>query len=197
MQGNRNLSIDLVKIVAMFGVMCLHSTHSYAIPNHFCFADILYESAVVSMPLFFMVSGYLLIGRPNVDYRYSIRKIIGIVRFVSIIVIAYWLIHSVHHLKFDLVELAKSLIQPYFQSGIFSIFWYFGAMIIIYMLYPKLNYIYNKTPCLYSVISGVTLLCSYTMFIGNITVGGYLIQEKTKLLYAKHSEYGRAFRIFC
>ena len=171
MQGNRNLSIDLVKIVAMFGVMCLHSTHSFAIPNQFCFADILYESAVVSMPLFFMVSGYLLIGRPNVDYRYSIRKIMGIVRFVSIIVITYWLIHSVHHFQFDFKELVKSLIQPYFQQGMFSIFWYFGAMIIIYVLYPKLNSMYILKPYFYHIVLATTLLCSYTMFIGNITWG--------------------------
>ena len=77
MQKDRNLSIDLIKIVAMFGVMCLHSTHSYSSLGQFCFADILYESAVVSMPLFFMVSGYLLIGRENIDYKYSFRKIIG------------------------------------------------------------------------------------------------------------------------
>ena len=172
MQENRNLSIDLVKIVAMFGVMCLHSTHSFAIPNHFCFADVLYESAVVSMPLFFMVSGYLLIGRPNVNYRYSIRKIIGIVRFVSIIVFAYWMILSIYQRNFDFAELVWSLIQPYFQSGKFSIFWYFGAMIIIYVLYPNLNNMYIKMPYLYHIVLATTILCSYTMFIGNIVWGG-------------------------
>ena len=34
MQKDRNLSIDLIKIIAMFGVMCLHSTYSYKIPGH-------------------------------------------------------------------------------------------------------------------------------------------------------------------
>ena len=108
MQTSRNLSIDLIKIVAMFGVMCLHSTHSYSIHGQLCFADILYESAVVSIPLFFMVSGYLLVGREKIDYKYAIRKVIGIMRFVSIIVFTFWLARSVYHLQFDFVELFKS-----------------------------------------------------------------------------------------
>lgn len=174
MQGDRNLSLDIVKIVAMIGVICLHSTYSYSIPNQFCFADILYESAVVSMPLFFMVSGYLLIGRPNVDYRYSIRKIAKIIQFVSTIVIIYWFIYSVHHLQFDFYELAKSLVQPYFQRSRFYMFWYFGAMIILYMLYPILNTMFNRKPHWFFIITGVALLFSYTMFIGNLLVGGVM-----------------------
>lgn len=172
MQGNRNLSIDMVKIVAMFGVMCLHSTHSYAIPGEFCFADILYESAVISMPLFFMVSGYLLIGREKSDYRYAFRKVFGIIRFVSIIVFAFWLARSVHHLQFDVRELLLSLVLPYVQQGSFSVFWYFGAMIILYMLYPTFNTIYKRNRYAYYGLTSLALLTSYTMFISNLLWGG-------------------------
>lgn len=171
MQKDRNLSIDLIKIVAMFGVMCLHSTHSYSSPGQFCFADILYESAVVSMPLFFMVSGYLLIGRENIDYKYSFRKIIGIIRFVSIIVFAFWLARSVYHIQFDFIELLKSLVYPYIQLGQFGIFWYFGAMTILYLLYPIINAVYNCNKQMYFVVLTIALLTSHTMFISNL-VGG-------------------------
>ena len=172
MQKSRNLSIDLVKIVAMFGVMCLHSTHSYSIPGQLCFADILYESAVVSMPLFFMVSGYLLIGREKTDYRYAFRKVIGIIRFVSIIVFTFWLARSVYHLQFDFVELFKSLVYPYIQRGQFGVFWYFGAMIILYLLYPAINTLYECHRHAYYALLSTTLLASYTMFISNLLWGG-------------------------
>lgn len=172
MQENRNLSIDLVKIVAMFGVMCLHTTHSYSIPGEFCFADILFESAVISIPLFFMVSGYLLIGREKSDYRYSFRKVFGIIRFVSIIVFTFWLARSVYHLHFDFVELLKSLVYPYIQHGQFSVFWYFGAMIILYMLYPAFNAIYKSHRYAYYGLTSLALLTSYTMFISNLIWGG-------------------------
>ena len=172
MQKSRNLSIDLVKIVAMFGVMCLHSTHSYSIPGQLCFADILYESAVVSMPLFFMVSGYLLIGRDNIDYRYVFHKVIGIIRFVSIIVFTFWLARSVYHLQFDFVELFKSLVYPYIQRGQFGVFWYFGAMIILYLLYPAINTLYKCHRHAYYSVLAITLLTSYTMFISNLLMGG-------------------------
>ena len=192
MQKDRNLSIDLIKIIAMFGVMCLHTTYSYKIPGQFCFADLLYESAVVSIPLFFMVSGYLLIGREMVDYKYSFRKIIGIIRFVSIIVFAFWLARSVYHLQFDFIELLKSLVYPYIQRGQFYAFWYFGAMIILYLLYPVINVFYKSHKHMYLGILTISLLTSYTMFISNLVGGGgiYVSQQSVRPL-----EYGLVFHI--
>lgn len=195
MQVYRNLSIDLVKIVAMFGVMCLHTTQLYFIPGVFCFTDILFESAVISIPLFFMVSGYLLLGRENADYRYAFRKVIGIIRFVSIIVFTFWLARSVYHLQFDFVELFKSLVYPYIQRGQFGVFWYFGAMIILYLLYPIINTIYNRHRNAYYALLSTTLLASYTMFISNLLWGGYSTPAKMRQQSVRHSEYGLAFPI--
>lgn len=61
---NRLLSLDLVKLVAMFGVVCLHTEMIfYDNPR----AHFLYMTAVVAIPLFFMTSGYLLYGKTSVD----------------------------------------------------------------------------------------------------------------------------------
>ena len=169
---NRNLSVDLVKIVAMVGVMSLHSMKQYAIPDQFGLADVLYKTAVVSMPLFFMVSGYLLIGREQVCYCYSFRKIWGIVRFVSTIVILYWIVRSVYHFRFDFMDLARSLLRPYFQKGPFGIFWYFGSMIILYLFYPLMNSLYHKRRNLYLGVMIAMLMVCYTLFIGNLLGGG-------------------------
>lgn len=76
--GQRLLSLDFIKLFAMFGVICLHTEMNfYENP----LAQFLYMTAVVSIPLFFMTSGYLLYGKQSVDYHYSAHKIVGIFAF--------------------------------------------------------------------------------------------------------------------
>lgn len=132
----RLLSLDLVKVLAMVGVMCLHTEMNfYENP----IAQFLYMSAVVSIPLFFMVSGYLLYGKKSLGYGYSGKKLFGIFRFVMIITIAFWLMSGVRHGEPFLIYTLGSLVQ----KGSFGIFWYFGAMMIIYLLLPILHRLFT------------------------------------------------------
>lgn len=92
--GQRLLSLDFIKLFAMFGVICLHTEMNfYENP----LAQFLYMTAVVSIPLFFMTSGYLLYGKQSVDYHYSAHKIVGILRFVAIMTITFWLLTGMRH----------------------------------------------------------------------------------------------------
>jgi len=94
---SRNLNIDLLKTIAMFGVICLHTTRMFGEndPNIVNLASILYRSAVISIPLFFLVSGYLFMPRHEIDYRYVIKKIGHIIRYVLIVTIMYWFFNSI------------------------------------------------------------------------------------------------------
>lgn len=172
MQNSRNESIDLVKTIAMLGVICLHSTHQFIQPNSFGFADVLYETAVVSVPLFFITSGYLLLGRANTGFSYSVGKIAGIVRFVTLIVILHWVIMSVRFADFNIRSLPQTLINPYIQRGTFFMFWYLGAMIILYILYPYLNGLFLNRRHLFYVLILLVSIISFTTFITNILVWG-------------------------
>lgn len=67
---DRIQSLDFIKIIAMLSVMGLHSTYSFIDESHIGVADIIYRTSVIAIPLFFMVSGFLLLGRTKVDYRY-------------------------------------------------------------------------------------------------------------------------------
>lgn len=128
---SRNQSIDLVKIYAMIGVMALHSTlDSTDTVVGFCLSRI----AGISVPLFFMVSGYLLSVK-RFTWQYSVRKIKGILRFCFTMCFLYWIL-------LDLVkgswptEVVWDFLGCFFQHGHMWMFWYFGAMIIIYPLLP-------------------------------------------------------------
>lgn len=135
---NRNQSIDLIKIIAMCLVVCLHTTHNYMIPGVISIEFILYNSSVIAIPLFFMVSGYLLIGRKNTTYKYAGKKIWGILRFMFFIIGSWWLIYSIIK-GYDLKSLLFNYIGAFIQKGHFWMFWYFGTMCLIYCLYPLIN----------------------------------------------------------
>ena len=158
--SHRLLSLDLVKIVSMFCVICLH-TEMYFLENpaaQFC-----YMTAVVAIPMFFMTSGYLLLGKQSVDWRYSSLKNWGIFRFVAIITIAYWFLTGIRHgvpfLTFTLGSL--------FQKGRMGIFWYFGAMIIIYALLPILHRLFVNHPKVFKILTIVLGLFANIIFIAN------------------------------
>lgn len=137
MEKDRIQSLDLVKIVAMLMVLMLHvnvfkdwsrtgSTGAY------------YALAGIAIPLFFMTSGYLMANKAA-DWKYVARKIWGILRFTLIIsLVVYGLSYLIHgSARFPFPQ---CLIQ---RDGL-AVFWYFGAMILVYASLPVLLRIINN-----------------------------------------------------
>lgn len=126
----RNQSIDLIKIIAMIMVVRMHIGIN---PNLAQFAPWGFIHGLLSpaIPLFFMVSGYLMQCKTP-DYKYVMRKIGGILRYVYIIVPFSCLLTGLveHHPRIH------SLYLWFFFSGNMWHFWFFGAMILLYLLSP-------------------------------------------------------------
>lgn len=161
--NDRNQSLDLVKILAMLGVLCLHSNVG---KQDSVVAFTMTTIAGISIPLFFMTSGYLLWNR-TIGYDYSWKKIKGIIRFCFIICFFYWLI-------FDLIkgswptEVLHDFFEGFFQGGHLWMFWYFGAMIILYLLLPLTSVLNNKYSHFGDCLIGALLLCISVTFILNV-----------------------------
>lgn len=211
----RNQSIDLIKIFAMIGVMGLHSGLGKA-DSFMVF--LISRVFGISVPLFFMVSGYLL-STKDVDWEYCRRKIIGIARFCFLMCFFYWLI-------FDLVkgswptEVVWDFMGGFFQHGHLWMFWYFGAMIIIYLLLPRFqNVMFSKkvlwglfffvsiTFCLNLLWGFEERFVNQTLRIWNwlffFGIGGYLSKSKrfghsakVKHKYISLMEIGGASSLF-
>lgn len=166
---DRDFSIDLIKIVAMFGVISLHCTHSFVSESSMGIADVLYDSAVVSIPLFFMVSGFLLLGREYISWAYVLRKVMGIIRFVFIVVFLYWFVYSCYNDEFKIDSFVRYFAGAFMQRGPLWMFWYFGSMIMIYILLPALNSVYNGRSVVKLLPAAVFLLLAmHVVFICNI-----------------------------
>ncbi len=147
MQNYRIQSIDLTKIIAMICVMGLHCAGAFVSHDYDnLWGNIVGRISVCAIPLFFMVSGYLLLGRPQSDFRYSLKKSQSIIRFVAICTVGftliYWIVCLLRHVPIHGLDLVKNFFEAFIQKGALWMFWYFGAMIIIYWIYPTLNRIY-------------------------------------------------------
>ena len=91
MAQERNLNLDFIKILAMVFVIGMHSIANYSIDGININRFFKYTLCGSGIPLFFTVSGYLLLGRKKSDMHYSAKKIWGIIKFVFIVCWIYWL----------------------------------------------------------------------------------------------------------
>ena len=152
----RNLSIDIIKIIAMFAVIGLHT---FKASYEWRTANIFYESCVIAIPLFFMVSGYVL------------RKIWRIVKFIFIITTIIWLINSFMSLQISPTVWGNIFLGSFIQRDALWMCWYLGSMIIIYALLPIMNSIFLKKKKAFFALLTLFFLVEYLIFIGNLKTG--------------------------
>lgn len=129
MVNKRNPNLDLIKSVACVSVVGLHavSMNNYTI----------YYLCDCGVPLFFMVNGYLLLSREQMDYRYVFHKIACILKIVLswnfLIAIPVFIFRQ------KIINPFRLAFDSLLQKGYLWHFWFFGALIIIYLFLPVLH----------------------------------------------------------
>lgn len=150
---DRNISLDILKIVACFSVVTLHVVgNDINIIN-----SSIYYIAGCGVPIFFMVNGNLLLNKKEIDYKYCLLK----VRNIIFIVVGWNLIFS-----FIYIIAKGKVINPFFeaiknlnQQGYFYQFWFFGSLIIIYSILPILHNIFSKSKYTNLMIVVLVTIC--------------------------------------
>lgn len=174
---SRNRNIDLIKVISMIFVIGLHSRCYFCEYPTYDFGYYLIHSVCgLAIPLFFMVNGYLLLGRErSTGYSYSFKKIYAIAKFVFIITTLYYCVYGVVKENFDPKAYAVTTFGSLLQYGTFGIFWYFGAMICIYLVYPIVNKLYNNSFKQFLIGVGVlSSICCIIFAVSQLTGGGKL-----------------------
>jgi surface polysaccharide O-acyltransferase-like enzyme len=141
LQTNKRLiGLDLIKVVACFLVVALHTC--YTKDTNVTISSVLYYSGVIAIPLFFITNGYLLFGKTRKNEWYSYKKIgrILLLTFLlnGIICILYAIIkHSFRN------PFSETISNLFFQKGFLSHFWFMGTLILIYLMFPAFDYLYQ------------------------------------------------------
>ena len=175
MLKTRNINLDLIKVLACIGVVLLHTTMiGFNETGSWNLLAYLYYLGTYSIPLFFMVNGYLLLGKRNITYSYILEKVKWILITVSSWTTIVWL------LKRDFaVNPVKKIIGSMVQKGYFFQFWFFGALILIYLCLPILKkFLNSKRSYLYilSLLISIGLIFELTNIIIQTPLQSYVIQ---------------------
>lgn len=159
--NKRNANLDLIKCVACISVVGLHAV---GMTNY-----TIYYLCDCGVPLFFMVNGYLLLSREKIDYSYVFRKILHILK----VVVLWNLVITVPVFLFrhKLVNPLRLSFESLLQKGYLWHFWFFGALIIIYLLLPLLHDFLGGKILHHKIICLVLMCACLVMNILSMTKG--------------------------
>ncbi|WP_426446504.1 acyltransferase [Siccibacter colletis] len=144
--------IDNLRGIACLMVVMIHTTTWYitnpgsiSMPN-WEWANVLNSASRVSVPLFFMISGYLFFGERSAQPRHFLRIGLCLV-FYSVLALLYiWLFTSIN------LELA---LRYLFQKPVFYHLWFFFAIVVIYLVSPLIQ-VRQVKPVMLLVLMAVT-----------------------------------------
>ena len=175
MHKTRNINLDLIKVLACIGVVLLHTTMpGFKETGSWNLLVYLYYLGTYSIPLFFMVNGYLLLGKREITYPYILQKVKWILITVSSWTFIVWFF------KRDFTtNPIKKIVGSLLQKGYFFQFWFFGALILIYLCLPILRkFLNSKRSFLYILSSLLTigLIFELANIILQMPLQSYVIQ---------------------
>ena len=194
MNSKREYSFDILRVISMCMVIIIHVSNVYSrsfgiISNKsFLFSLIFNTISRISVPIFLMISGALLLER-NFNKRKYLNRIKKFI-ILTIIWDIIYLIWEYFYLGITYTNYYKLLLGP-FRAHL----WYLYTILIIYIIQPLLKIILEKTNIIIKVLLFVlwllfsmlsikfSFIASYfTIFcyIGYFIIGNYLYKYLKK-----------------
>ena len=171
MKKIRNINLDVLKIMACIGVVLLHTTMpGFKETGPWNYLTYLYYLGTYSIPVFFMVNGYLLLGKNEISYSYILQKIKWILVTVSIWTLIIW----IYKRDFSQNPI-KKVLGSLLQRGYFFQFWFFGALILIYLCLPILKR-FLKSKNRYLLVLSLLVIIGFVLELTN-----YLLQKPVQV----------------
>ena len=153
----RDCSIDLIRVIACVAVVGLHT-----FPKDLSLVTAsLYYLCGFAVPFFFMSSGYFLLNRGELNYKYAGHKCVRIIKIVFFWNCILYVIKLGKALALDkifsikLLAFVKEFLKSFVQKGAMWQFWYLGALLIIYLLLPFLSKLNQHSKRVVLLICGI------------------------------------------
>lgn len=162
----RNEGIDLLKILACFGVVILH----FIGQNSGELNRIIYYAAGFSVPMFFLIHGYFILNRKTNSAKYFMHKVSKMLVIVLCWNCAFAILQLIiGHQPIN--PLVVSCTELFMQKGVFYQFWFFGALILLYVVTPILQYQVEKNNVILLavlvmiaiIVDSVSMIYTYNM----------------------------------
>ena len=157
--------LDILKCISCIGVVSLHifqqgegDANGIAF---FCFG--------YSIPIFFMVNGYLLLSKKEIRLSYIFQKGLDVILFAFWWNLAWSLFRFVYKGE-CLNPITETLKNLFLQDGYFSVFWFLGALICVHMTAPILHKIL-QSKWWWIPLAVLFLICNAVDILSMATVG--------------------------
>ena len=148
----RIYEIDLLKTMAMIGVICFHTLPIYDLSSLYSTAGtIFYKLSAFCIPTFFICTGYLLAGK-KIDWPYIKKKTLNIIKFIVLYVILVDAIGFIYHLIigqkdyigdgsfWSYIKITlNDIVSVPLQKGNCQGLWFLISLILIYWLMYLIN----------------------------------------------------------
>lgn len=147
----RTLYLDVLRVTSMFGVILLHVLAGPLRNNigstSWIIYDVLAAFATVSVPIFFMISGALILNSTNTKnlkyvWKNRILKILIPFLIWSIIAIITYAIHD-HRFSWKLLLGSIALLPGRYAA---PALWFVYPLLVIYIISPVLKYMIDAIP---------------------------------------------------
>ena len=145
MKKERNFSLDVIRIFALFCVISVHFFLNNGYYNEIIIGKRMYvmtlmrNTFMICVPLFIILTGYLMCNKQlSKDYYKGIIRTIGIYILVSIVCVIYKILFTDY--QFNVLNIIFDILG--FKAAIYS--WYVEMYIGLFLLIPFLNIIYQN-----------------------------------------------------
>lgn len=131
-------NLNLLKVLACFAVVVLHV--SFICVGNIASTNIsyvLYYTSTFAVPMFFMVNGALILRKDEITYKYISKKILSILKIVVLWNATFVILKFIVRHKYE--GIISYTINSLMQRGFFFQFWFFGALMIVYITLPVLK----------------------------------------------------------
>lgn len=128
----------------------------------------------IQFPYFFIINGYFLLNKKEISYSYVWVKIKRIVTSVVIWNTIIWILKRDIH-----KSLLKNIVGSFIQRGYFFQFWFFGALVIIYLTLPLLQQYLNTSRKYIQVLAlliFIGVILEITNYISGTVIQSNIIQ---------------------
>ena len=201
MKEKREYAFDLLRVISMFMVIVVHVSNVYSrsygiISNqNFLFSLIYNTISRISVPIFLMISGALLLDRKFDKTKYRKR----IMKFLILIIIwdIIYLVWEYFYLGNTYEPLYRLLIEPYRAH-----LWFLYTIIILYLLQPLMKIIMDKSNKVVKILlliiwftcGAISMMnprigeyFTFVSYAGFFIVGKYLYDYVKKYVTPKHN----------
>ncbi len=165
----REYTFDVLRVIAMIMVIIIHVSNVYTRSYNFIDTNSYLVSLIfntisrVSVPIFFMISGALLLDR-NFDFKKYKKRILKIILLIVVWDILY-LIWEYYFLGVSYNKLYKLFLEPYRAH-----LWFLYIIVILYVIQPLLKYILDRTNTPIKIVLFFAWIILSTISMYNLTI---------------------------